>query len=236
MFIDVHVDRNLADRLHRVGVEDHVALVTELADFGDRLDDADLVVGEHDRDQDGLVVHRPLQVVEVDQAVGLHRQIGDAIAVFLEALAGIEHRLVLGDLGDDVVAALPVHLGDALDREVVALGRAGGEDDLLGGRADQLGDLFAGGFDALLGLPAKGVVAAGRVAKLRGEVGQHRLQHSRIELAGGVVVHVNRQLNSGRHSLRFRFRCDSFPVLSRVSLALANPESAHWMVTSCGRS
>jgi hypothetical protein len=50
---------------------------------------------------------------------------------------------VLGDLGDDVVAALAVHLGDALDGQVVALGGAGGEDDLLGGGADQLGNLLA---------------------------------------------------------------------------------------------
>ena len=44
----VHVDRNFADRLGRVGVEDHAALVTELADFGDRLQHADFVVGGHD--------------------------------------------------------------------------------------------------------------------------------------------------------------------------------------------
>jgi hypothetical protein len=55
---------------------------------------------------------------------------------------------VLGDLGDDVVAALAVHLGDALDGEVVGFGGAGGEDDLLGGAADELGDLLAGGSTA----------------------------------------------------------------------------------------
>ena len=147
MFIAFTSTGNLADRLHRIGVEDHVAFVTELADLGDRLHNADLVVREHDGDQDGLVVHRALQVFEVDQTVCLYRQIGDAIAVFLQALAGIEHRLVLGDLGDDVIAALPVHLGDALDGEIVALGRAGGKDDLLGGGADQLGYLFARLFD-----------------------------------------------------------------------------------------
>jgi hypothetical protein len=32
-----HVDRNLAHGLHRVGVEEHALLVTELADFGDGL-------------------------------------------------------------------------------------------------------------------------------------------------------------------------------------------------------
>src|ERR1700678_1528294 len=136
----VHVDGDLAQSLHAVGVEDYAFFVAELADFGYRLDGADLVVGKHDGDQDGLVVNGPTQVFHVDEAVGLYRQIGDAVAVFFKALAGVEDGLVLGDLGDDMVAALLVHLGDALDGEVVALGRAGVEDDLPGSGADELGD------------------------------------------------------------------------------------------------
>jgi len=62
---------------------------------------------------------------------------------------------VLGDLGDDVVAALAIHLCDALDGEVVRLGCARGEDDLLRRCANELGDLLARGFDSLLGLPTK---------------------------------------------------------------------------------
>ena len=113
----------------------------------------------------------------------MHGQVGDAEALLLELLAGVEDGLVLGDLGDDVVAALAVHLGDALDGEVVALGGAGGEDDLLGGGADELGDLLAGDLDRLLRLPAELVVAAGGVAELAGEVRHHRLQHARDRAA-----------------------------------------------------
>ena len=42
--------------------------------------------------------------LEVDQAVLLHRQVGDLEAFLLELAAGIEHALVLGHGGDDVVA------------------------------------------------------------------------------------------------------------------------------------
>ena len=191
-----HVDRNLADGLSRVGVEDHAALVTELADFRDRLNYADLVVRVHDRDQDRLVVHGALEVVEVDQAVLLDGHVGDAIAVLLEPLAGVEHRFVLGHRGDDVVALLAVHLGDALDGEVVAFGGAGGEDDFLGRRADQLGDALARGLNALFGGPSEGVVAAGGVAELLDEVGQHLFQHPGIHRGGGMVVHVDGQLHA----------------------------------------
>ena len=70
----VHVNRNLADCLGRVRVENHAALVAELADLGDGLHHADFVVRRHDRDQDGLVVHGALQFFQIDQAVFLHRQ------------------------------------------------------------------------------------------------------------------------------------------------------------------
>src|SRR5271170_1948359 len=106
---------------------------------------------------------------------------------------------MFGNLSDDVIAALPVHLSNTFNREVVALGRSRGKDYLLRSCADELRNLFAGGLNTLLGFPTERVIAAGRVAKLRGEERQHRLQHSRIELAGSVVVHVNRQLNAGRH-------------------------------------
>ena len=69
--------------------------------------------------EDRLVGDRRAQLVEADAAVLLHRQIRDAVAVLLEALARVDHRLVLGDARDDVVALLAVHLGDALDRQVV---------------------------------------------------------------------------------------------------------------------
>ena len=143
-----------------------------------------------------LSVDGALEVFEVDEAVGLDGQVGDAVAVLLQALAGVEDRLVLGDLGDDVVAALAVHLGDALDGEVVALGGAGGEDDLLGGGADEFGDLLAGDFDGLLGLPAKLVVAAGGVAELAGEVRHHGFEHAGIERGGGVVIHIEGKVDA----------------------------------------
>src|SRR4029078_8531002 len=61
--VDVHllyVERHLADALNRVGVEEDPARPGDLADLLDRLDRPDLVVREHDRDEDRLFRHRPL--------------------------------------------------------------------------------------------------------------------------------------------------------------------------------
>ena len=191
-----HVDRNLTDRLSRVGVEDHAAFVAELANLNYRLNYANLVVGVHDRHQDGLVVHCALQVIEIDQAVLLDGHIGDAVPILFEALAGVEHGLVLGNRGDNVVTLLAIHLRHTLDGEVIALGGAGSEDDLFCGRADQLGDTLARGLDAFFGSPSKGVIAAGSIAELLHEVGQHLFEDTRVHRCGGVVVHVDGQLHT----------------------------------------
>ena len=130
----------------------------------ERLNRADLVVGEHDRDEDRLVSDRALDVRRVDATVATDRQVRHAEAVLLEALARVENRLVLRDGGDDVVALVLVELGDALEREVVRLRRAGGEDDLLLARgADQLRDALARVVDRLLRGPSEDVATARRV-------------------------------------------------------------------------
>ena len=84
-----------------------------------------------------------------------HRQVRDAVAVLLEALARVDHRLVLGDRRDDVVPFLAIHLGDALDRQIVGLGCAAGEDDLLRVRADEIRHLLARLVHGFFGFPAE---------------------------------------------------------------------------------
>ena len=208
----VDVEGHLADRLHRVGMEKDSFLFRDRANLPDRLEHADLVVGHHDRDENRLVADRRFQLVEADPAVLVHRQIRDAIAFLLEALARVDHRFVLGDARDDVVALLAIHLGGAFNREVVRLCRAAREDDLLRVRADQIGDLLARLIHGLFGRPAERMIAAGGVAEFRREVRQHCLEDARVDRRRRVVVHVNRKLD--RH-LFFLARLKGSPCVVR---------------------
>ncbi len=99
-------------------------------DLGDRLDRADLVVGEHDRDQDRLVVERRLELVGVDPAVAVHRQLDDLEPELLEVAQRVADGVMLDRRRHDPVAAGLAGPGRALEREVVRLGAAGREDDL----------------------------------------------------------------------------------------------------------
>src|SRR5262249_17478236 len=51
----VDVDGQLADGLGGVAMKQHAARFADASDVGDGLDDADLVVGEHDRDEARVV-------------------------------------------------------------------------------------------------------------------------------------------------------------------------------------
>ena len=184
----------LPDALNGVDVEDRALLLHDGPDLVDRVDRADLVVGEHDRHDRRLVGHRRPHRLRADAAVLADRQVRHLEAVLLEALAGVQHRLVLGLRGDDVVAAILQELGRALDGEVVGFGRARRPDDFLARSADQRADLIARRLDRLLGRPAEAVRSAGGVAEHLREVRQHRLEHARIDRRGRVVVHVDGEL------------------------------------------
>ena len=150
-----HIDWHLCHGLGGIRVKYHTALMTQLADVRNGLDNADLVIGRHDRNQDRLVIYDALQVFEINQAVFLHRQVGHTIAVLLQPLTAIEHGPMLSDRRDDVIAFLFVHLGDALNSQVVAFGSARGEDDFFCCRADQLSDAFASRLHGLFRRPAE---------------------------------------------------------------------------------
>ena len=109
----------------------------DLGDLGDRLQGAGLVVGVHHGDE--------------------HRVGG----------GGGQDGGVLGDLGDDVRAAVDrggAGKDRAADGQGVSLGAAGGEDDLGRSGPDERGDLGAGPGEQPAGSPGVGV-GAGEVAK-----------------------------------------------------------------------
>ena len=134
------------------------------------------------------------------------RQQRDLVAAAAETFERVEHRLVLGRDADEMIALALAAFGDAADRQVVAFGRAAGEDDFARLGADGRGNGWRAASTAVLGFPAPGMADAAGVAVLLAEVGQHRLDHARIDARRGVIVHVNaRRLHraNGRKSGRF---------------------------------
>ena len=68
---DVDVDGNFAGGLHCVGVEIDVGVFGDAADFFERLDGAELVVGVNDGDQNGFRPDGTAQIVEINQSIAI---------------------------------------------------------------------------------------------------------------------------------------------------------------------
>ena len=88
------VDRDVADRLHRVGVEQDAVLFADRTDLGDGLDRTDLIVRVHDGHERRLVRDRSFQLFRDDDPVFMHVQISDREALFFQSRAGVEHGVV----------------------------------------------------------------------------------------------------------------------------------------------
>ena len=127
--LDVQID--VGSGLDGVDMEEHaLAAADDGRDFGDRLERADLVVAEHDRDEDRPVVDRGLELGRVNPAVPIDRQLDDLEPELLEVAERVADRVMLDRGGDDPRSARLARPRRSLDREVVRLGAAGREDDL----------------------------------------------------------------------------------------------------------
>lgn len=117
------IDRQFAHALGGINVVDDTARAAHFADGRDILHHADFVVHVHDGNQNGVVTHRCFELVEIDDAVALRRQVGHFKPFALKLTAGVQHRFVLGLAGDDVLAFFLIKVGSAFNRQVIGLRR-----------------------------------------------------------------------------------------------------------------
>ena len=173
-------------------MENDFVVAADFADGFDILNHADFVVCPHHRYQNGVGADGGFEGFQVNQAVGLHIEIGYFKAFSLELAHGVEHGFVLGFGRDQVLALALVEMRRAFDGEVVRLGGTAGEHDFFAVGIEQLGDFAAGVFHRFFGHPAEAVAVGGGVAELLGEVGNHFFGHAFVYRSGGGVVEVNR--------------------------------------------
>ena len=194
--------------LHRVDVHRDAALPGDRGDGRDILDRAHLVVRVADAHERRVVAQGACDVGRGDPRLGVDRHMRDVEPVHAgQVLRGLQHRLVLDGRRDEVAGAASELRGDrdALDREVVRLGAARGEDDVAGAEAEHarharpgVGERLGRGF-------ADGVVAR-RVAEPVGEERHHRLEHlGPHRTRRGVVEVAERHVSPAAR--RDRSRC-----------------------------
>jgi hypothetical protein len=183
------VEGETAYNLDGVGVEERARSVGDGGQRRDGLDDAGLVVGEHDADELCVGADGGQECGGFDDALRGARKERDFDVLFGEGFGGAEDGVVL-DAGGDKVSGFAGELWaskGAEEGEVVALGAAGGEDDLGGAAVEEAGDAVAGVIDGGAGELALLVDGAG-VAVVLEEEGTHGLEYFREERRCGVGV------------------------------------------------
>src|ERR1022692_3592618 len=183
-FIDI--DRDLARRLHGIGVEVNVGLGSNLSDFCDGLHDAGLVVGEHDGDQLRIRPERALHIRRIHQAAAIHGKIGYLASLRCQMLAGVEYGVMFDGGSDDVGA----RARQTKYRKIVGFRTAAGKYDFRGAAAEQCGHGFARALDRgprLLPMMVDGRSVPKALAKIR----PHGLQHLGEHRSSRVVVEID---------------------------------------------
>ena len=93
----------------------------------------------------------------------------------------MEKGFVLDLGGNDMIALLPIHFGDALKREIIGFRGAACKNNFLRlGSIDEACNLSARDFNSIKRFLAKGMIAACGIAKDSPVKRLHRLEHARI--------------------------------------------------------
>ena len=86
-------------------MEENFILSANLSNFFDGLYDSDLVVNHNDRDDDGVRSNSLLELLQINQTIGLYGQISHIEAQFLQVAAAVKHALVVNLRSDNMFFA-----------------------------------------------------------------------------------------------------------------------------------
>jgi hypothetical protein len=151
------------------------------SDGVDRLHGARLIVRVHDRNKQGLWCHGIDHSARVDVTRLIRADQGYFEALFFEPREGFENCLVLDGGGDDVPPTRTASVRrQAENGEVIAFGRATGEDDLVWLRRDRTPDLISSFVYMLERAEPILVSSATSVAILALEQLDHEVCHSTV--------------------------------------------------------
>ena len=132
----------VADGGAGIGVKRNAPAAAEVGDFGERGERADFVAGSEQRDEAGVagcgtgqdIGQGAVEFRERDAAERVDREKGDGDAATGEGAGGVEGGAMLGGGGDEAACRFAATGEErAFDREVIGLGRATGEDDVVWG-------------------------------------------------------------------------------------------------------
>jgi hypothetical protein len=185
---------NLAERLHRVRMEEHSPLPADRGEISDRLDDARLVVGKHDRHQNGLLPESRRKGFPVDETPRIHTHFREAEPLIAGKCSHrMKHGVMLRGNRDEMIpAGGTVAASHSKDGKIAALRTSAREDDSVGFHTEQAGDPITRPVDHRPG-PARGGMHPRGIPPDSLLQRSHRLARLGAERGGGVVIKIDHE-------------------------------------------
>ena len=139
----IYIDRYLSKCLNCIRMEQHTMLFRDGTDLFDRFDGTDLIVGEHNGNQDRIRANRRFQLIQLHKSVLIHIQIRHFIAAFLEIFPGMKNRMMLNLRRDNMLSFLCIRFRRCLQCPVVGFRSACRKIDLIGSSSEHLCNAFS---------------------------------------------------------------------------------------------
>src|SRR5262249_44973900 len=127
----INAHRDLACRLRRVSVGEDAVFTRNTSNLGDRLQSPDLILGVHYRNKCGARRQCTPDVLRIDPAESINREVGYRRSQVFKKTAWVENRRVFDLSGNDVAAAPALGEECTLQRMIIGFTSAAGEYDLL---------------------------------------------------------------------------------------------------------
>ena len=140
----IYIDRDLAECLNSVCMEQDSMLMCDLSDLFQRLKSTNLIVCSHNRDQDGLRCNGFLKLIQVNETILIYIQVCDlGTTLFFKVLAGMKDGMMLDLCCDDMVSFIFICLKGRFQSPVIRLGTTCCKIDLLFFGSDHICDLLS---------------------------------------------------------------------------------------------
>ena len=190
----LHINRHRPHRLHSIRMEQNACFTGNPADFSNRLQGTDFIIGSHNAHQHRIRPDSVFHIFNAHKSVFVHRQICYLIAQLLHVFTGMKHGMMLNRAGDDMLALLFQSLGSAADGPVIAFASAGCKINLTGFTVERSSHLLAGIFHCAAGVSSNAVYRAG-IPEMFCKIRKHRIQHLRTGRRGCRIIHIDHSIS-----------------------------------------
>ncbi len=162
----IDIDRYLTQGLSRIAVYKCSVCVSDLSNFSDGLNCADLIVGCLHRNQQRFIIDRSLSGIEANTAMFVNGQNNQVKSFFYQPLAWKQYGLVFDcRRHDSPPFTITRPARQPQDRQIVAFSGASGKDDFLWRCVDQRPNLLSCILNGAGSQAPPPMIAIGRVRK-----------------------------------------------------------------------